>query len=159
MNLNDIQNGARVLLGANIVLYALQYKSKQCRDLLLRCASRAVEGILPVHTLAEISHLRMMLEAQSKGLIASNPGHVRQLAIYAEDMRRLLEGDLTLLSIETEDFYVALEIQRQFGLLTNDSLFVAVARRTGTNQVATADATLDSVQGLIVYKPDDLTLL
>jgi predicted nucleic acid-binding protein len=48
------------------------------------------------------------------------------------------------------------ELQRQHGLLTNDSLNLAVAHRLGINELATADSNFDLVQGIIVYKPADI---
>jgi predicted nucleic acid-binding protein len=51
---------------------------------------------------------------------------------------------------------VALELQKQFGLMTLDSLTLAMMRRLGIHEIATADANFDHVQGVIVYKPDDL---
>ena len=106
----------------------------------------------------------MMQEAQAAGRAAANPSKaltqkpeiVRQLSVYADDVRALLGGELTLSESETADFAVALELQRQFGLLTIDSINLAIARRLGIKEIATADSNFDRIQGLIVYKPDDL---
>lgn len=54
------------------------------------------------------------------------------------------------------DFTEALALQRQHGLLTNDSLLVATALRAGVNRLATADPQFDGVTGLTVFKPDDV---
>ena len=83
---------------------------------------------------------------------------VRQLSVYAEDVRDLIDGGLIIEPVRPEDFLVALEIQEQHGLLTNDSLNLAVAKRLGIREIATADKAFDSVQGAIVYKPEDLIL-
>ena len=83
---------------------------------------------------------------------------VRQLSVYADDVRALLGGELALIEAEKTDFAVALELQRQFGLLTIDSINLAVARRLGINEIATAEAHFDHIQGLIVYKPGDLLI-
>jgi predicted nucleic acid-binding protein len=91
-------------------------------------------------------------------LRAGKPEMVRQLSIYADDVRALLGGELALIEAEKTDFAVALELQRQFGLLTIDSINLAVARRLGINEIATADANFDHIQGLIVYKPGDLLI-
>jgi predicted nucleic acid-binding protein len=83
---------------------------------------------------------------------------VRQLSGYADDVRALSAGDLTIVPIETMDFAVALELQRQHGLLTNDSLNLAVAKRLGIKEIVTADTHFDLVQGITIYKPSDLIL-
>ena len=48
MSLNDIPDGASVLLDANIVIYAKRGESVQCRRLLERCASGDVRGFVTV---------------------------------------------------------------------------------------------------------------
>jgi len=42
------------------------------------------------------------------------------------------------------------------GLLNNGALNLAVARRLGIDEIATADTNFGHIQGLIVHKPDDL---
>ena len=166
MNLNDILGNSRVFVDANIVLYALQHRSRQCRAFLSRCDSGAVEGYISTVVLAEIAHRRMTQEAQQRGISGGNPSRqlaerpemVRQLSVYAEDVRDLIDGGLIIEPVRPEDFLVALEIQEQHGLLTNDSLNLAVAKRLGIREIATADKAFDSVQGAIVYKPEDLIL-
>jgi len=164
MNLDDILNGSRVFVDANIILYALDHKSPACRQFLARCETRAVEGMVTSVTIAEIAHRRMVEEARANGLVGSNPARalarrpdlIRQLRVYAQDVRDLLGGELNVEAVRSEDFYVALEFQRQYGLLTNDSLNLAAAKRLGIHEVATADANFDAVQGLIVYRPADI---
>ena len=106
----------------------------------------------------------MVEEARANGLAGSNPARalarrpelVRRLRTYADDVRDLLAGDLSIEAIRPEDFHVALELQRQHGLLTNNSLNLAVAKRLGIQEIVTADAGFDAVPGLVVYKPTDV---
>jgi predicted nucleic acid-binding protein len=164
MNLEDILNGSRVFVDANIILYALDHKSPSCRRFLGRCEGGALDGVITTVTLAEVTHRRMVEEARSNGLAGSNPARalarrpdlIRQLHIYAEDARDLLAGELNIETVRGEDFYVALELQKQHGLLTNDSLNLAVAKRLGIQEIVTADTSFDAIQGLIVYKPQDI---
>lgn len=166
MNLDDITNGSTVFIDTNVLLYARTGQSVRCRQLLARCSTRAVNGVISGFVVAEFCHRRMMQEAQAAGRAASNPAKalsqkpemVRQLSVYADDVRALLGGELALLEAEKTDFAVALELQRQFGLLTIDSINLAVARRLGINEIATADTHFDYIQGLIVYKPDDVVI-
>jgi predicted nucleic acid-binding protein len=166
MNLNDITNGSTVFIDTNVFIYARRGQSVQCRQLLSRCSARAVNGVISGLVIVEFCHRRMMQEAQASGRAASNPAKalaqkpdiVRQLSVYADDVRALLGGELTISEAEKTDFAVALELQRQFGLLTIDSVNLAVARRLGINEIATADSNFDHIQGLIVSKPDDLVL-
>jgi len=165
MNLADIRSEAVVFIDTNILIYAGQGLSRQCRQLLDRIDGRAVRGVCSTVVVAELCHRGMINEARAKGLIAySNPAKalsqrrevVRQLSEYGEIVRDILGGELTVEPIQATDFLVALELQKQHGLLTNDSLNLAAAKRLGIQEIATADANFDNVQGLIVYKPEDI---
>ncbi len=165
MNLSDILSGASVFIDANIFIYAVERRSPQCRQLLDRCDGEAVHAFSSAVVLAEVCHRRMVNEAKEAGLISGanparllgqKPGSIQGLSIYAQNVRDLLDSPIVFEPIRPEDFYVALELQRQHGLLTNDSLNLAVARRLGLQELATADTNFDGVQGLIVYKPTDI---
>jgi predicted nucleic acid-binding protein len=164
MNLTDIQHGARVLVDTNILIYARRGTSLQCRALVDRCQGKEVQGVITPFIVAEFCHRRMMQEAQAGGFAASNPAKtlaekpqiIRSLTVYAEDTRALLSGELDLAPARHDDFLEAVLLQKQHGLLTNDSLNLAVAKRLGIQEIATADSNFDAVQGLIVYKPQDI---
>lgn len=165
MKLADIPGNSRVFVDANVLIYAVQHRSTHCREFLARCESSAVEGYISTVVLAEFAHRRMMQDAQARGLAAGNPSRVlsgkpalvRQLTVHAQDVRDLLDGGLTVEAVQPEDFLVALEIQEQHGLLTNDALNLAVAKRLGIHEIVTTDKGFDAVQGIIVYRPEDLT--
>jgi predicted nucleic acid-binding protein len=114
--------------------------------------------------LAEYCHRRMMQEAQSRGLAAANPARalvedpvlIRQFSQDAQEVEDLLAGELETLEAVAADFTQALALQRQHGLLTNDSLLVSTALRAGVGQLATADPQFDGVTGLTACKPDDV---
>jgi predicted nucleic acid-binding protein len=166
MNLDDIRNGTRIFVDANILLYALRGNSPQCRGFLSRCDTGAVEGWITTSIVAEFSHRRMIQEAQSLGLVGSNPARalsekpalLRGLNRYAEEVRDLLGGGFNIESLRPDDFHLALEFQQRFGLLTNDSLNLAVGRRLGLTDVASADRGFDAAQGFMIYKPSDVVV-
>ena len=62
MTLDDIPDDSRVLVDANIIIYMLGRKSPQCRGLLARCDSGAVQGWITSTIAAEVCHRRMMQE-------------------------------------------------------------------------------------------------
>jgi len=164
MNLDQIPRGSRVFIDANIIIYMLAGRSFQCRSFLERCERNEIEGWISTLVVAEVAHRRMMQEAQSRQLTGSNPARalshrrelVRQLSVYADEVRNLLGGGLSVETIRSEDFFVALELQRQYGLLTSDGLNLAVARRLALDEIATADANFDQIEDVAVYKPGDL---
>ncbi len=164
MTLDAIPAGSGVLLHANLLIYAAEELSFESRRLLDRCGNGGLTGNLSVVALAEFSHRRMMQEAQSLGLAASNPVRalspnpavVRKLTRYAQEVEDLLARQLTVLPLSAMDVAKALELQRLFGLLTNDSLHLAAGLRAGIRYVATSDSDFDAVPGIVVCRPGDL---
>jgi predicted nucleic acid-binding protein len=166
MNLTDIRKGSRVLLDSNILLYAAARHSRECVALIERIANGVVEACLTTVTVAEVCHRWMMEECRAQGIVlGGNPARalsekrqvITQLTNYYSLTMAVLNGRFEIRSVEPRDFLLALQLQRRWGLLTNDSLQLAVAERMGLTEIATADKSFDAVQGLIVYKPGDVT--
>lgn len=166
MNIGLIKRGDSIVIDANIIIYAIQKESEQCKNLLLRCAEGEVNGILPAHILAEVMHILMISEARDNGWItgpnpakqlSENPERIRQLSRYETIIKDLLTINCDIVSLEQEDFMTAMRIQREVGLLTNDALLVAVAERLRIQAIATADKRFGLVRGKILYVPEDLT--
>ena len=165
MNLLNIPAEQPVIIDANIFIYANQKASAQCVKLLERCANNEVFGILPSHILAEVMHVLMLAEAKDIGIIkgsnparqlTENPQKVKSLNRYESLIRDLLAIGLQLEPLIREDFITAMSLQRQYGLLTNDALFLAVATRLRITAIVSADSVFKNVQGIIHYSPDDL---
>ncbi|HRZ47310.1 MAG TPA: hypothetical protein P5555_19190 [Candidatus Paceibacterota bacterium] len=180
-DLSEIRSGSRILLHTSILLYARWGVSPECRALIKRCQGKAVQGVITPFILADFCERRMRQEATS-GYIPSDeivenrpesppsgpivysrvapplsdrPDIVRNLTVYADDTRALLSGELELTSVHPEDFLEALFLQKMHGLVTTDSLSLAIARRLGINEIAAADHAFNAVQGLIIYRPKD----
>jgi len=66
MNLSSIPSEQKIILDANIFIYANQQASTQCVKLLERCSRDEVYRILPTHILPEIIHVLMLAETQQK---------------------------------------------------------------------------------------------
>jgi len=49
-----------------------------------------------------------------------------------------------------------LEVQKQHGPLTSDAFSLAVTQRLGIRGAVTVDADFDAIQGVIVYRPEDV---
>ncbi len=165
MNLLQIPSEQLVLIDANIFVYANQQSSVQCVKLIERCANKEVYGVITTHILAEVMHVLMLAEARDLGLITGGnpvkqlnekPQKVKTLNRYESLIRDLLTVGLQLEPLQREDFITAISIQRQYGLLTNDALFMAVAARLRINAIASADSVFQNVQGILHYSPDDL---
>lgn len=163
--LSGIRAGAWVVLDTNILVYANQRRSPECVELLKRCASAEVVGIVPAPMAAELAHALMLIEARENGWVprgsparalAERPDLVRRLVRYEIQMREFLAMGLRIEPSGEADILEALRLQRESGLLTNDALLLAVARRLDCEAVASADKALAAVPGFAVFSPADL---
>lgn len=165
MKLTEIRASEWVVIDTNILVYANQQKCPECIQLLKRCAQREVRGIVPMPMVAELVHTLMLIEARENGWIersnparalAEKPELVRRLARYENQVREFLGIGLRLEPATATDILETMSIQREFGLLTNDALLLAIARRLNCSAIATADAAFRSVTGFVVYAPEDV---
>ena len=122
-------------------------------------------GVVGLQQLAEVMHRLMMVEARDNGwTTGGNPAkslseradRVRLMNRYSDIVRGLLASGFRLESLLAEDFSAALRLQREYGLLTNDALFIAIAERLRIQAIASADKIFKQVQGVILYSPDDI---
>lgn len=166
MSPDDIPWGTTVLFDTNALIYAKRALSVQCRNLLTRCTTGEVKGFVTVIALAEFCHRRMMQEAQLLGLAGSNPARalaqnrvlLQRLSRYRREVENLLKGSLVVIDLTSADMIEALGLQTQFGLLTNDSLHLAAARRANIQHLVSSDPQFDSVPGLTRYAPTDIVI-
>ncbi len=165
MKLTEIRDGELVVIDTNILVYANQQKSEECTQFLGRCARREVQGIVPLPVVAELMHTLMLIEARENGWIkrsnpaptlSEKPDRVRRLTNYERQMREFLGIGLRLEPASTLDILEAMNIQREFGFLTNDSLVVAAARRLNCDSIASADRAFENLRKIKVYVPSDL---
>jgi predicted nucleic acid-binding protein len=165
MILADLKAGDSVFIDANIFIYHIGGQSSQCKDLLERCARRELVGYTATPILAEVLHRLMVAEAIQKGLVTAKtavrklrekPALVKQLTRYNEDVNKISQMNLVILSLTLEVLSASEEIRKNEGLLTNDSLVVALMRDQGLTKLATSDNDFQRVPGLEVYQPTDL---
>jgi predicted nucleic acid-binding protein len=64
--LENLPAGTHLFLDANIFIYAFLGHSKQCRELLARCATEQVIGITTFDVINEVTHRMMLAEALAK---------------------------------------------------------------------------------------------
>lgn len=165
MNLSDVRDGTRALIDANIFLYWLTQRSTECGLFLRRCADRSVQGYASVLSLTEVAHRLMILEAKENGwaegtnpvkALEMRPERVQALRRYEDRLRDILALRLHLEDFQNIDLIESFSIRRRYGLLTNDSILLAVAVRLGIQDVISADKNLGRATGFSVYRPSDL---
>jgi predicted nucleic acid-binding protein len=165
MNLLEIPENESVIIDANILIYGSDRKSSQCFNFIERLASKDMFGVLPTHILAEVMHKLMIREARDSGALkGSNPAKqlsensqlIKSLSEYKLLIRDLISMRLHLEPCIREDFITAMVLQGEYGLLTNDALFLAIAERLRVRSIVSADAVFKDIKGFNIYRPDDL---
>src|SRR2546427_4403741 len=165
MKLEDLPSGARIFVDANILIYHFSGISLECRAFLQRCESRQVEAFTGVHILLEITHRLMVLEALQKGLITGGqparklkeqPEIIKSLRAYNQSMRQIPRLRIRVRTITSAIVRASEAIRVQEGLMTNDSVTVALMRKMGLIDIATADADFNNVPHIRVYQPGDI---
>ena len=114
---------------------------------------------------AELVHALMLIETRENNWIeranparsmAERPDLVRRLTRYELQMREFFGIGLRIEPVEAADVLEAMRIQKDAGLLTNDALFLAAARRLNCEAVASADKTIARAPGFSVIAPADI---
>jgi predicted nucleic acid-binding protein len=162
--IEDLPAGTRLFLDTNIFVYAFLGHSKQSLDLLGRCATEQVLGITSLDVVNEVTHRMMLAEALGKGVIKRDS--VRDLRGKWREVAKLTEYwmqtsaifGLNILVLPTDEARLrrAQTIRTRHGLLTNDSLIVAVMEEFEIQSLATRDNDFDHISELTVYKPTDI---
>jgi len=113
---------------------------------------------------AELVHALMLIEARENNWIdranaaralAERPDLIRRLTRYEIQMREFFGIGLRIEPAGAADILEATRIQKEAGLLTNDALLLAVARRLNCEAVASADKAIAQASGFRVFSPAD----
>jgi predicted nucleic acid-binding protein len=101
----------------------------------------------------------------TKGLISGGqlarklkerPEIVKSLQEYNRSIQQIPLMRIRVRAITSAIVRASEAVRVQEGLMTNDSIMVALRRQVGLTAVATYDADLDRVTGLRVYQPGDI---
>lgn len=162
--LTQVPPDSNIFIDANIFVYALSGTSAQSKHFLERCSREEVTGITLFEIVNEATHRFMLAEAKSKGLIRVESARelrskfrvIPSLIDYWTETQRILA--LNLLFLATEETIVrSANVERSTScLLTNDSMIVSCMRHYGVSCIATSDNDFKRVEGVEVYRPDDL---
>lgn len=163
--LGDIHAGSDVFLDANVFVHALLGQSAQCRQLLERCAHEEVFGVTSLDVVVEATHRLMLAEAHAKGLITrqsasklkEKPQDIRSLGAYWTQAESILNLNIMVLDTDEDDIRRAQTVRSSHGLLTRDSVLVAIMWEYGLASLASRDHDFDRVPGLVRYEPTDVT--
>jgi predicted nucleic acid-binding protein len=154
-----------VFIDANCLVYAATSDPQfgaACQRLLEQIENKKFQGCTSAHALGDLSHRLMTIEAAllfgrpMTGIanwLRRHPGEVQRLAQYRQSIDDLQAIPLPILPVTGTEVSRAADFSRQYGLLTNDALIVAVMQAHGLSHLASLDADFDRVPGLTRYAP------
>ena len=168
MSLDDIPAGSLCVIDTNVLLYAEQGASEQAQRLLRRCSKGDLVGASPQTVWQELTRKLMLAEAMMKrGTSGGNPGAcpvgqpgvVRTLTLYQKKVRALVELGLRFEPCEQADLLQSgFDLQKRYGLLTNDAVTLAVAVRLKADCLVASDLRFRFVEEIDVLAPSDLRI-
>ena len=167
MSLDDIPGGSLCVIDTNVLLYAEQGVSGQAQRLLRRCSKGELIGTLPQNVWQELTHRLMLAEVMmmhgSGGNPAARPADrpnvVRTLNLYQMKVRALVDLGLRFERCEQGDLLQsAFDLQKRYGLPTNDAVILAVAVRLKADCLASSGERFRSVKEVDVFAPSDLRI-
>lgn len=165
MKLESLPSGSLVFIDANIFIYYFTGTSPSCHQLLVRCSSGDLHGVTSLPVLLEVAHRLMVFEAQQKRLVrGANPGQklahspavVRKLHLYGEWTLAIPGMGIEVEEVSFADLIVSMEMRQKTGLLTLDSLILAVISRLKIPNLASADQAFLEAEGIKLFSPGDI---
>lgn len=165
MTFNNLPASATVFIDANCLVYAATSDpayGAACQRLLVEVDSKNILGRASSHVLGDMSHRLMTIEAAllfsrpMTGIanwLRRHPAEVKQLTAYQQSVNDLAASSLVVLPVTGAQIVHAAALSRQYGLLNNDALIVAVMQDHGIAHLASNDADFDRVPGITRYAP------
>ena len=164
MNLTDIPHGSRVFVDANIFIYYFARRGpvEACKQFLSRVAGGELRAYTSALVVAEVIHRLMVIEAHERlqlpprktvSYLKSHPAAVQRLKQHLATTIAFEQLGISVLDVTYRDLLESEQIRRRYGLLTNDSLLVAVMHRYKISDLATADTDFARLPGLRLWTP------
>lgn len=164
MTFADLPANASVFVDANTLIYHFQphpVLGPPCTALMKRIELKELAGFTSTHVLSEVAHRLMVMEASitfgwtSKIVdrLKQNPSAVQKLASFRRAVQQVAQLGFHILTIPATLIDTAAGISQQTGLLSNDSLLVAVMQSNALTNIASHDADFDRVPGITRYGP------
>lgn len=165
-NLEQLPRGAVVCADANILAFHFvehEHLSAASRAFLARSVRKEIRVFTPVIAASDATHRVMISEAGRRLGLTSSPKILRYLKKHPQLVRQLRENldvvgklhklGVDILPVTYRDLHNSKWIRRKFGLLTNDSIIVAMMRSRRIVHLATNDRDFQRVKGIKVWMP------
>jgi len=165
MTFDDIAAGSAVFLDSNTLIFHFTAHPKYgaaCTRLLDWIEQRKIEGFCSAHVLAAVVHRLMTIEAMNllgwpptrlAARLKKHHDEIPKLGVYQAALGRVAQLGIRVVPLTENAIVSAANLCRQFELLTNDAIIVAIMQQNSLQQVASLDGDFDRVPGIIRYSP------
>ncbi len=165
MSLTEIPSGVEVFVDASILTYYFLQSQpfvEACDAFFERVAGRDLRAFTSADAAADVIHRVMVGEAiarfdlEPRAAVAhlkAHPEVVKQLQHF-----RRIPGDLTrarihILNVTYRELHASKLYREEYGLLTRDSIILAVMRRSKLVHLATNDRDFERIAGIKIWLP------
>lgn len=165
MTLPDITRGSTVFVDANIFIYAFApdpLLGPHCEELLDRIEFQDIQGVTSSQVLSDVAHRLMSLEACATlgwsyaGIAAKmlrHPHEIQKLTRFRQAVEAISAIGVKVLPVSARHVETAAALSQKHGLLSNDSLVLAMMQEHGLSQLASHNIDFDRVPGIIRFSP------
>jgi predicted nucleic acid-binding protein len=165
MTFDDLTIGSSIFLDSNLLVYYFAPDPAlrpACAGLIERIRRQELAGYTSTHLVLEMEHRLMIIEAMS---LFGQPaqGMVRRLKRHPADVQRLSEFrkaieaipnlGIQLLTATPQLIHAGSIVSQQAGLLSSDSLAIAIMSEHGLSNLASHDADFDRVPWIRRFRP------
>lgn len=163
MSLTKISKGTSIMLDANIIAYALLQidpYAKSCQALIRRASRRELNAYTDAISAAAVIHRAMMVEAAERyklngrevvNYLKKNPEAIKQLTRYKTIPSALTRARIKILDVTYREIHASKQYRDSYGLLTNDSILLAVMKRHKLTHLVTNDKDFKHIKGIKVW--------
>jgi len=160
-----VPDGSAVFLDANIFVYHFSGPTTYtapCTQLLQRIENGGLSGFTSTLVVAETLHRLMIIEAVATLTIdpkaairhlKAKPKHVARLTQHLLVPDHIEAIGIEILTVGIDDIRAGADIKKDYGLLTNDAINLALMRRHRLTCIASNDADFERITDLLVWKP------
>ena len=160
-----LPGGSTIFIDANIFIYHFSGPTPltpSCTALLERIVNREIVGVTSTTVVLEVLHRLMILEAISKfhlvprgavQFLKANPEKVKALNECHLAIETVTQLGIQIAEVTQEDISEGQQFQRQFGMLTNDALILAVMSRQRITALASNDPDFQRIPHIHLHRP------
>ncbi len=168
MKLEDINDTEKIFIDANIFLSEIfdEETADECMDFLERVKDGGIRGFTSVIVLNEIFHRVAIAQvyksfkiplSKASLFLKENPDKFKSLGKPWEAIQNIVDiHNMVFLEVDRDIFRGGMEFSREYGLLSNDALHLAVMKEGNIDNLASNDKDFERIGWIKLYKTSRL---